>query len=153
MNLPSGVERIVDIEHDPLRHLPERAAIKIDQGTAHAQQGPPIRQVLQPRDRRLRIQIAVRRRQVMRHLEQRIMTQAGGVVAVFVTGGDHQQTETDDVGKAMDDLILSPWIVDAGGEAIGHAKAPLHFAQHEDAAIRRQETAVKTGDHRLTRDR
>jgi len=49
-----GVEGIVDIKNDPLRHLPERAAIKIGQGTAHAQQAAPIRQVLQPRDRRLR---------------------------------------------------------------------------------------------------
>jgi len=89
----------------------------------------------------------------MRHLEQRIMTQAGGVVAVLVTGGDHQQTETDDVGKPMDDLILSPWIGDAGGETISHGQAPFHFAQHQDAAIRRQKTAIKTGDHRLARDR
>jgi len=42
-----GVERVIDVEHDPLRHLPERPAIEIDHGMAHPQQGPSVRQVLQ----------------------------------------------------------------------------------------------------------
>jgi hypothetical protein len=48
------VEGVVDIEHDALRHLPERAAVLLDQRPAEAQQRPHIRQVFQPRDRRLR---------------------------------------------------------------------------------------------------
>ena len=84
------VERVVDIEHDALGNLPERLAIKIDHGAAHAQKGADIRQVLQPRDGRLRTQIAVRGSKVMRHLEHRIDAKTVGVVAVLVAGSDHQ---------------------------------------------------------------
>src|SRR6266542_1594457 len=48
------IEGVVDIEDDALRHLPERAAVDIDQSPTKAQQCPRIRQVLQPRDGRLR---------------------------------------------------------------------------------------------------
>ena len=41
------VERIVDIEHDTLRHRPERAAVLVNQGPAEAQQRPPIGQIFQ----------------------------------------------------------------------------------------------------------
>src|SRR5258707_87404 len=33
-----GIEGIVDVEHDPFRHLLERLTIKIDHGTPHPQQ-------------------------------------------------------------------------------------------------------------------
>src|SRR5208282_6216408 len=54
------VERVVDVERDPSRDLPEGPAIKIDHGTAHAQQGASIGQVLQTGAGRLRTQLAVR---------------------------------------------------------------------------------------------
>ena len=57
------VERVVDVERDPFRNLPEGLAIKIDHGAAHAQQGASIGQVLQARDGRLRTQFAIGRRQ------------------------------------------------------------------------------------------
>jgi hypothetical protein len=63
------VERVVDIENDALGDLPEGGAIKIDHGAAHAQQGAHVGQIFQPRNRRLRTQIAVGRRQIMRHFE------------------------------------------------------------------------------------
>ena len=69
------IEGVVDVERDPLRDLAEGVAIKIDHGAAHAQQGARVRQVLQPRDGRLRTQLAVGRRQVERHLEHRIAAQ------------------------------------------------------------------------------
>jgi hypothetical protein len=31
-----GIKRVVDIQHDPLRHLPERGAVKIDHRPAHS---------------------------------------------------------------------------------------------------------------------
>jgi len=48
------VEGVVDIEDDALRHPPERGVVLLDQRPAEAQQRPHIRQVFQPRDRRLR---------------------------------------------------------------------------------------------------
>jgi hypothetical protein len=48
-----GVERVVDVERDPFGNLGERAAIKIDHGAAHPHERTRVRQVLQPRDRRL----------------------------------------------------------------------------------------------------
>ena len=42
------IEGVVDVEHDPLRHLAERRAVKLDQSPAQAQQRPRIRQVFQP---------------------------------------------------------------------------------------------------------
>src|SRR5271166_649294 len=78
------IERVVDIERNPFGHLPERFAIQIDHGSADAQQGASIGQVFQARNRRLRTQLAIRWRQIERHLEYRIATQGIGVVAVFV---------------------------------------------------------------------
>src|SRR5271157_1463432 len=44
------IERVVDVECDPFRDLPEGFAIKIDHGAAHAQQGASVGQVLQAGD-------------------------------------------------------------------------------------------------------
>ena len=54
------VERVVDVERDPLGNPLEGLAIKIDHGAAHAQQGASIGQVFKTRDRRLRTQFAIR---------------------------------------------------------------------------------------------
>ena len=70
------IEGVIDIEDDALRHLAERAAVDVDQGPAQAQQRPRIRQVLQPRDGRLRTQVPIRRQPFERQLEQRIAAQA-----------------------------------------------------------------------------
>ena len=48
------IERVVDVQHDTFGNLLERGAIQVDHGASHAQQGAGIRQVLQPRDGRLR---------------------------------------------------------------------------------------------------
>jgi hypothetical protein len=47
------IEVVIDVEHDPPWHLAEAGAVEVDHGVAHAQQGAPVRQVLQPRDGRL----------------------------------------------------------------------------------------------------
>ena len=131
-----GVKGVVDIENDALGNLSKRLAIKIDHGAAHAQQGARIGQVLQPRDRRLRTQRAIRRRQIESHLEHRIAAQCIGVVAVLIARRNHQQTKADDVGQAMRDLIGRPRIHDTGGHAIGDAKPLLDLAQNQKAAVR-----------------
>jgi hypothetical protein len=42
-----GIKGVVDVEHDAPRHLPERAAVEIDESMAHAQQGAGVGPVLQ----------------------------------------------------------------------------------------------------------
>jgi hypothetical protein len=77
----------------------------------------------------------------------------GGVVAVFVACHDHQKSKTDDVGEAVCDLIRRTRVCDAGGQAICDAKALFDFAQHQNAAVRRQQTTVEFDDNGLAGDR
>ena len=148
-----GVEHVVDVEGDALGDLRERFAIEVNHGAAHAQQRAGVRQIFQTRDRRLRTQIAVRRRKIMRHLEDRIDAKAVGVVAVLVTPGDHQQAKTNDVGERVRDLLRRTRIDDAGGHAFGDAKTLLDLAQNQHAGVRRQQPAVELGDDLLGPDR
>ena len=147
------VERVVDVERDAFGNRGKRLAIEIDHGAAHAQQDASVRQILQPRDRRLRAQFAIRRRQIERLLEHRIAPQAIGVVAVLIARRDHQQPKADDVGKAVGDLIGRAPVDHAGGEPIGDAKALVDLAQRQNAAIRRQQAAVKHDLDALARNR
>ena len=147
------VERVVDIQHDPLGSLGIGLAIEIDHGAPHAQQGTGVGQVLQPGDRRLRAQLAIRRRQIERHLEHRIGAQRIGVVAVLITRRDHQQPKANDVGHRMRDVLGSAWVLDAGGHALGDAKAPLDLAQSQNPAVRGKPSAVEFDHDILARDR
>jgi hypothetical protein len=130
------IESVVDVEHNPFGSLGEGFAIKIDHGAAHAQQGASVGYVLEPGDGRLRTQLAVRRRQVERHLEYRIDAKTVGVVAVLVAGGDHQEAEADDVGESVRDLIRCALILDTASKTISDAQPLLDLAQHQDAAVR-----------------
>ena len=57
------IEGVVDVQHDPLGNLGIGLAIEVDHSAPHPQQRPGVRQVLQPRDRRLGAQFKIRRRQ------------------------------------------------------------------------------------------
>jgi hypothetical protein len=131
-----GVEGVVDVENDPLRHLPEGGAVEVDHGPPHRHQLAHARQVLQPADRRLRTQRAIRWRQFERHLEHRIGAQGIGVVAVLIARRDHQQPEANDVSEAMRDLTGRPRVHHTGGYAIGDAKPLVDLAQNHNAAVR-----------------
>lgn len=72
-----------------------------------------------------------------------------GVGAVLVPRRDHQQPKADDVGDRMGDLVRRARIGDASRDAIGHAKALLDLTQHQNAAIRRKQTAVELRDNLL----
>ena len=76
-----------------------------------------------------------------------------GVVAVFIARRDHQQPKANDVGERVRDLVGRARVLDAGGHAIGDAKALLDLAQNQNAAIRRQQTSVEFGDNRLAGNR
>src|SRR5271165_627753 len=99
------VERVVDVERDAFGSRGKGLAIEIDHGAAHPQQGANVGPIFQPRDRRLRAQFAIRRRQIERHLEHRIASQTIGVVAVLIARRDHQQPKTNDLRQAVGDLI------------------------------------------------
>src|SRR5271166_5702683 len=137
------VERVVDVERDSFGNCLEGLAIKSDHRPAHAQQGANVWQILEPRDRRLRAQFPIGRRQIERHLEHRIASQTIGVVAVLVAGADHQEPKTNDIGQAVRDLIGIAGVYDAGGEPVGEAKALFDLAQSQNAAIRRKQTTIK----------
>jgi hypothetical protein len=147
------VEGVVDVQGDPLGNFSEGRAIEVDHGAAHAQKRPYVGQVLQPRDRRLRAKLAIGRRQIHRHLEQRIVAQARGVVAVLVAGGDHQQSKTNDVGKTVRDLIRRAPVHQAGGQPIGDPETSLRLPQRQNAAVRRQQPPIEFGHHGLAVNR
>ena len=137
------VERVINIERDPFGNLGKGLAIQVDHGAAHPQQGANVRQILQPRDRRLRTQLPIGRRQIERHLEHGIAAKRIGVVAILVAGADHQKPKTNDVSQAVRDLIGRARINHAGGEPIGDPKPLFDFAQRQNAAIRGQQAAIK----------
>ena len=147
------IEGVVDVERDPPRHLAERRAVELDQRPGQADERSLLGQIFQPRDGRLRTQVALRGQAFERQLEHRIGAQAGRVVAVLVAGGDHQQPEADDVGNRVHGAAGITRIVDAGGETVGHFEPLLDLAQDQQAAVGRQLPAVKAGDNLFALDR
>ena len=130
-----GVERVVDVEHDPARHLAEALAVVLHHGLPHAQQGVPVRQVLRPRHGRLRAQGGIFGQPLHRQLEQRVGAQAVGVVAVLVAGSDHQHAKADDLVETVPDAHRRPRVVDAGGKTPRDPQPPLDLPQHQQAAV------------------
>jgi hypothetical protein len=124
-----AVEGVVDIEDDALRHHSERAAILLDERPPKAQQRPPVGEVFQPRDRRLRAQFFARRQAIQRQLEHRVAAQCVGVVAVLVPSGDHQHAEPDDLRQAMLDLLRRARVGQTVRQSVRQAQPALDFAQ------------------------
>ena len=147
------IERVVDVERDPFGNLGERPAIEVDHRAAHAQERASVRRILQPRDRRLRAQFAIRRRQIERHLEHRIAAQRIGVNSVLVTGANHQKPKADDIGQAVGDLLGRPRINHARSQPIGDLEPLFDLAQRQNAAIGRQQPAVEIDHNRFARNR
>jgi hypothetical protein len=142
-----AIEGVADIEHDALRHLPERGAVLLDQPSSQAQERPPIGEILQPRDRRLRAQLAIRGQPLQRQLEHRIGPQLVGVIAVLVTGRNHQHAEADDLGQSMLNPPRGARVVQTGREPIRHPDPALDLAQRQQTTFRRQPPTVKASDN------
>jgi hypothetical protein len=147
------VKSVIDVEHDALRRLPERSTVLLDQSAAQAQQRPCVGQVFQPRDRRLRAQRRILGPPIERQLEHRIVAQHVGIVAVGVTGGDHQHAEPDDLGRAVHDPFRHARVLKTGRQSVGQPQPALNLAQGQQAAFRRQSAAVKAGNDRLAVNR
>ncbi len=145
-----GVEGVVDVEHDPLRHLRGRRRSRgrpapgpCAAASAHPASSPGARwSTAKHRSR-------PDGSDVRRQLEQRIGPQGCGVVAVLVAGGDHQQAEADDVGEGVHDLVGRARIVDAGGQPLGDTQPLLDLAQHQHA---RRRTTAGPPSNRATTD-
>ena len=140
-----GIEGVVDVERDAAWHLAEAGAVEPDHGLAHAQQVTRPRQVLEPRDGRLRAQRGPIRQPAEGELESRVVPQAVGVVAVLVAGGDHQHAEAHDVGDAMHDPPRRAGIGHAGGQPIGDAEPAFDLAQRQHAAHPRRAGRRRNG--------
>lgn len=57
-----------------------------------------------------------------------IAPQRTGVVAVFITGGDHQTEPKNGCDRMVDEILLAR-IADAAGKALGYAEPLLGRAQ------------------------
>jgi hypothetical protein len=130
-----------------------RGTVLVDQSPAQAQQRPCVGPVFQPRDRRLRTQRRVLGPPIERQLEHRIVAQRVGIVAVGVARGDHQQAETNDLGRAVHDPLRRTRVFKTGRQPVGQPQPALNLAQGQQAAFRRQSAAVKAGDDRVAVNR
>ena len=111
------------------------------------------RRVLQARECGLRAQRGGVGQPPVGELEQRVVAQAVGVIAVLVAGGDHQQAEAQHPGEAVADAFGRARIVDARSEAPRHAEALLDLTQRQQATIGGEGAAVEAGDDRPAQDR
>ena len=130
-----GVERVVHVQHDLVRHLAERRAVKVDHGLAHAQQRARVRQVLQARDRRLRAQCRLVSQPCHGELEHRIGAQPVRVVAVLVASRNHQQAKADDLVEPVHDALPVARVGHAGRQASRDIEALLHLTQHQQPTV------------------
>jgi hypothetical protein len=133
-------------------HLADAVAVEVNQAVAHAQQGPLVRPVLQPRDGRLRAQRAVRRQAPHRQFEHRIVAQDIGIVAILVAGGDHQHAKADNLFGRMHHLRGLARIGNVRSQARRKAKTPLDFAQRQQTATGGEALGIEGGDDRLVGD-
>ncbi len=88
---------VVDVEGNAAWHLAEAGAVEADHSLAHAQQLARPRQVLEPRDGRLRVQRGAIRQATEGEFEDRVVAQAG---SVLVSGADHEHPQAQNVGHS-----------------------------------------------------
>jgi hypothetical protein len=127
---------IVDVEHEPPRHVVEAVAEQLDHGGHHALQRDRAGQVLEPAHGRLRAQVGVAFGQPAdRHLEGRVGAQGIAVVGIRVAGRDQQGAEADHLGESVPDPLGRPRILEAARQALGNAEAALDFGQNQNTAV------------------
>jgi len=134
------------------RTLTEAGAVERHHGARHADQGARPRHVLEARQRWLRAERGRVRQSAVGELEQGIVAQAVGIVAVLAAGSDHQKAEAQHLGEAVLDALRRARIIDASGQTPGDAKPLLDLTQRQQAAIRGEGAAVEAGDDRLAGD-
>ena len=150
----NGVIGVVDVEHDARRHAVEAGAEQIDHRQSHARQRAPRRRVLEPRQSRLRHQIATGLGQAPTgQLERRVEAQHVEVVAILISAGDGEQARCDHIGVGMGRARRIAPIGHAAGKQVGKTEPLLDPAQQQHAAVGRQPAAVEPGAQLLVFDR
>ena len=92
--------------------------------------------------------------------ESLLLSLAGGAVSVLVAvvgiriaRRDRQRAEPDHLCQPVDNPVRRARIFHAARQPVRDSQPTLHLGQEQNAAIRRQLTAIKTGDNRLAADR
>jgi hypothetical protein len=101
----------------------------------------------------LRAQFLIRGQPVERQLEHRVAAQRVGIVAVLITGGDHQHPEADDLGQAVPNPLRRARVLETPRQPIGHAEPALDLAKGQQSTLRGQPATVKAGDNGLALNR
>jgi hypothetical protein len=123
-----------------------RVAIDIDFADPDTRQHSPIGEVLQPRQRRLAHQIGTAlRRASTCDLESGIGTQSIHVIAILVSGSDHEHSRQRHLGGAVLDARRVAPVTERTRDHLGKPKARRDLAQHDHAAIRRQAAGIECG--------
>lgn len=86
------------------------------------------------------------RQLIASHFESRIIAQPVQIIAILMAAGNGEHALTDHVDKAVRDAVWIAFIIYAARQHVGKLQLPLKLAQHRHAAVRRQGTAIKTGD-------
>jgi hypothetical protein len=145
---------IVDVEHDPLRHLREAVAEQLDHRRHHALERDRSGQVLEPAHGRLGAEIGAALGQPTGcHLEDRVDAQRVAVVGILVAGRDQERPEADHLGEPVLDPVRRPRVLDTPRQALSDPEATLDLRQHQHPTVRGQSSGVERDLHRFTDDR
>jgi hypothetical protein len=145
---------VVDIEHDAPGYGIETVAEQLHHRCHHTLERDRAGQVLKPRHGRLRAEISAGLGQAAdRHFEGRVLPQQIAIIGVRIARRDSERAEPDHLCQPMDNPVRRARIFNAAGQTFGDSQPPLHFGQKQNAAIRRQPPAIKTGDDGLAADR
>ncbi len=145
---------LVDVEQDAPGHLIETVAEHLDHRRHHALERGRAGQVFQSADARLRAQVITALGQAAdRHLEGRVGAQRVAVVAVGIARRDQQRPITDHLGNLVHYPFRIARVFDAGGQAFGDLEPLFDRCQQQYPGVGGQPAAVKSGMHRLARDR
>lgn len=143
---------VIQVEHDGRRRL--RVAVN---AVRHQRLGQPLEvlpghAVFKPRKGRGTRQVLRWRQRAALHtqLKERGVTQAGGIIAVRVAGGDLREPLGQEVAQGVIDVGGMTGVVDSGREACGEAHLAIDATQQEGTKIRGQSTSLKIGTDSLT---
>ncbi len=138
------VRGVVDVEHDPARHLGEAVAEQLDQRRHHPLERRRPGQVRQPAHGRLRAQVGAALRQPAEgQLERRVGAQGVAVVGVRVTRRDQQGAEADHLDQGRVPPLRGARVREAARQALGDPEPAVDLGQDQDAAVRGQPAAVE----------
>jgi hypothetical protein len=85
-------------------------------------------------------------------LESGIVAESGGVVGVFVAGGELVDALAEQVEEGVLDAGWTPGIVEAGFDLLGEAKAAVELGEEEETAVGGKGTAGEIDVDRFARE-